>query len=210
MALNANALITVAELETMLQITFTDTAYAEMLINTASAAIEKYCERRFIKATYTEEIYDGNSARVLYLKNAPVTAGSVTVKDWDTYNNTEDYTYTEHEDYLMYYDEGYIYKRWGWAKIHQFYRVTYEAGFDIADVPYDLKIACAKTSEMIKNQTGKAGAGSETMGRYSIDYSGTSEISDTITSPAAKAGLPFPPSVAGVLDTYKRYRHYEL
>jgi hypothetical protein len=181
-----------------------------MLINVASDVIEKYCGRSFIKATYTEEIYDGNSSRILYLKNAPVTAASVVVKDWDTYNNVAYDTYDEHIDYLLYLDEGYIYKRSVWSSIHQYYRVTYEAGFALADIPYDLKLACSKIAEQTKNQTGKSGVGSETMGRYSIDYSGTSDVSSSVTSPAAKAGLPVPPEVAGVLDTYKRYRHHEL
>ena len=207
--LKPNALITVDELQIFLQTTIADSDYANTLINLASDTIEKYTGRKFIKAVYTDDIYDGQSMQILYLKQAPIIASSVTVKDWDTYNNVADYTYTEHQDYLLYLNEGYIYKRGVWVGIHQLYRITYEAGYAIEDVPYDLKLACSKICEQVQNQTGKAGVGAETMGRYSVDYTGTSDSSSS-KSPAGQAGLPVPPEVAGVLDSYKRYLHYEL
>lgn len=207
--LKDNALIDATELQLFLQTTITDTDYINTLINLASDLIEQYTDRKFRKATYTEEIYDGNADQMLYLKQAPVTSGSVVVKEWNTYDNVEQFEYTENEDYLVYYTEGRIHLRGHWIKVNQFYRVTYEAGYELTAIPYDLKLACSKICEQIKNQTGKAGYDAETIGQYSVSYSGP-DGGKGANSQAGQAGLPIPADVAGILEPYKRYLPYEF
>jgi len=194
MALKTNALLTEAELEAFLAVAF-ETAYAEILIGIASDFIEKYCDRKFIEDTYTEEAYDGSIDQYLYLKNAPISA--VTIQYWDTVNNVTSYTYSEFTDYVIYGTEGKIYMRGGWVYSPQIYRITYTAGYAIEDVPYDLKMVCAKLCETVVNGTGKSGISAEAMGKYSVTYDKTG---------MSVAGIPIPSGFINVLNLYKRYK----
>lgn len=197
--INANALITEAELEELLQKTF-DTAYANTLINIASGFIQNFCDRKFIEATYTREAYDGNGTKDLYLKQYPINASPViTVELWDTYGNVVSETFTLYSDYLVYLTEGRVYKRSGWIATHQRYRITYKAGYAIANVPYDLKHACAQIASFVDRNKTSAGTNSETIGKYSINY-GSSNAS-------IEASLRFalPTTILSLLSPYKRF-----
>lgn len=187
------ALVTEAELEELLDTAF-DTAYINALINTASSFINKYCGRTFIETTYTEEVYDGNGLYELYLKNAPIS--SVTIEYWDTTNNASSYTYIENTDYLINSTQGKIYNRSSWIKGHQNYHITYTAGYAIADIPYDLKMVCAKICEILHNNQGKSGISSETMGRYSVTYNKQGMMVN---------GIPLPIELFNVLNQYRRF-----
>jgi len=197
-SLNANALITAAELETFLQITISDSDYKNTLINIASDFIEKYCANIFLpQATYTEEAYNGNGTMYVYLINTPVTAISA-VKVWDTYNDVADQTLDEHDDYIIDLTFGRIYKRGGWTPGFKNYRITYTAGYtNSAAIPYDLKYACAKLCGLVNNEKNKGGIGSESMGKYSITYN---KVSASILY-----GVAIPPDVMAMMYPYKRY-----
>ena len=100
------------------------------LINTASAAIENYCSRKFLSREYTDEAHFlGNYTRRLLVDNFPITAiGSIA---------DDDIALTEDELASCQNRISYIYldtERAG--KI----TVTYTAGYDA--IPDDLEQAC--------------------------------------------------------------------
>ena len=73
MALNSNALVTVASAKTHLDIPNSDVSQdtkIEMLINMASERIEQYLDRKLIYQQHTERM-DGRSADRVILKNYP-------------------------------------------------------------------------------------------------------------------------------------------
>jgi len=195
-ALKANALITAVELDQFLRITIGDADTSNTLINTASDFIDRFANRSFIKATYTAEEYDGDGQNNIYLKNYPIVTGTVTVVLYDTYTAAILQTYTLNVDYLIYLKEGYIYMRGKTAPGHKNYRVTYDAGYLIADIPYDLKNACAQLAGLVYNNSGTSGAKSETIGKYSIAY----EKSDVSIN-----SIPVPADIAGVIAQYRRF-----
>jgi hypothetical protein len=198
-ALNTNALITAVELETILQTTIASDL-KNTLINIASDFITRYCDNKFLPlTTYTDEAYDGNGTRIMYLKNKPVVSVTA-VKVWDTYDNSVSDTLVEHDDYIVDLTEGYIYKRGYWARGYKNYRITYQAGYTSeASIPYDLKYACMLLTNLIYTQRGKSGINSETMGKYSISYKDNSQ---TIY------GMSIPSEILGVLNLYKRYQEF--
>jgi len=192
-ALKDNALITAVELDEMLRVTIGDADLSNTLINIASDFIDQYANRSFISATYTAEKYDGNSDRRIYLKQYPIISVT-TLASWDTISDIVMTTYTANTDYLLYLKEGYIYFRYKTMPGHQNYRVTYTAGYLIADVPYDLKNACAQLAGMIYNNTGKAGMKSEGIGQYSYTIKDGTVLF---------GGIPVPADIAGVILQYR-------
>ncbi len=194
MALKANALISIAELDLILQITIGNAPLSEMLIGMASDFIDRFANRHFIKATYTDQEYDGDGLKNIYLRDYPIVAVTA-VKNYDTYNATTLYTYTVNTEYLLYLLEGYIYLRGGTTPGRKNYRISYSAGYLLADVPYDLKNACAQLAGLVYYNKGKSGIKSEAMGKYSVTY-GMGEIKI--------AGIPVPADIAGVIDQYRR------
>ena len=191
----AIALITEAELEEILQKSF-DTAYANSIINSASQFINNFCDRVFIKTTYEDEAYDGNGIRELYLNNYPLMdPDDIVVKIWDTFSDVVSETLTVNTDYLIYSEEGMLYKRGSWFMAPQRYRITYKAGYLVADVPYDLKQACAQICQYLDNNKNNPGAVSETIGKYSISYNSPSSGSVSVAVPA---------SIIDLLQPYRR------
>jgi len=192
-ALKANALISVVELDEILQITIGDADLSNTLINIASDFIDNFTNRKIISATYTDEAYDGNDDYNIYLKQYPVSAVT-TLKSWDTYNNVAQYTFTEYTEYINYLDEGYIYLRGKTVHGHKNYRITYTAGYLLVDVPYDLKYACAQLAGLVYYNKGKSGIKSEKMGEYSVTFDkGNISI----------IGIPVPDDIAGIIKQYR-------
>ena len=196
MAPKANALITVAELDLILRITIGNASLSDMLINIASDFIDNFTNRNIISQTYTDQEYDGNNDFNIYLRQYPVTAVT-TVKNWDTYGNVLNYTFTEFTEYINYLDEGYIYLRGKTVYGHKNYRITYTAGYITeANVPYDLKNACAQLAGLIYFNTGKSGVKSESIGKYSITFDKSSIF---------VMGIPVPVEISGVINKYRNY-----
>lgn len=194
MALKANALISVAELDLILQITIGNASLSEMLIGVASDFIDRFANRSFIKATYTDQEYDGDGKNNIYLRDYPIiTVASVV--NYDSYNAAAIYTYTVNTEYLLYLNEGYIFMRGITTPGHKNYRITYDAGYLLADVPYDLKNACAQLAGLVYYNKGKSGIKSEAIGKYSVSY-GMNELKI--------AGIPVSADIAGVIEQYRR------
>lgn len=191
MALNANALLTEAELETMLETLF-DTPYAEFLINTASGFIEKYCNRSIKSAVRTGEEYDGNGFKKLYVKNPPITAVSA-IHQWDTYNDESLYEYSADTEYLIDEDGQYIYLRGVWSIGVHNYQITYTGGY--TTIPDDLKYACAQFCAWINNNKNSMGIKSERIGTYAITYGMATSI--------VIGGLAVPPEMLSMLSNYR-------
>lgn len=192
----AIALLTELELEELLQITF-ETVEAAVLINSASQFINNFCDRVFIETLYTDEIYDGNGDKELYLKNYPITnAEAVIVKTWDTFSNIVDSTLAINTDYLVYVNKGLIFKRGSWILAPQRYRITYTAGYLVDKVPYDLKYACAQICQHLNNSKNNPGIASEAIGKYSVSYKDPS--SESFMSVAV------PSSIIDMLQPYRR------
>lgn len=105
------------------------------LINVATYVIEGYCNRKLAARDYTDEEYDGNGLAEFQLPHYPVNSiTSITLDDTALTEGTD-------QDYVLYSDEGILYKVDGvWTKGHKNIVVTYNAGYD--SVPYDLEQAC--------------------------------------------------------------------
>lgn len=146
-----------------------DLQLLDALINSATDFMELYCKRRFLKTTYTAELYDGNGTTMLFLANYPIV--SVTSIHW-TYpvvtDQLVDSTY-----YKIYHACGYIYRAGGWIYGHQNIKVTYEAGYDfVADgIPPELEAICNALVSLAYNQPDRQGIKAEKMGGYSVSYS---------------------------------------
>jgi len=140
------------------------------LINFASDFIQTYTNRNWIAQDYTQEKYDGDGDKDLFLDNFPINSVSY-IASWDTYNNQEYYEFAEHTEYQVYLEEGYIYLRSGFVKGRQNYRVSYNAGYAIANVPWDIKKACADLCQYMYSLKDKIGVDSERIGTYSIKFS---------------------------------------
>lgn len=75
MALNENAIITLANARTYLKIATSDTtqdSFIEFLINIVSSKIETYTRSKFALQTFTGEIYDGSGKQKQYVRNLPI------------------------------------------------------------------------------------------------------------------------------------------
>jgi len=91
MALQSNALTTVAVVKTFLGIAVdTEDDFIERMINVYSQKIENYCNRKFASATYTSEKYRGQGTDTLQLENYPVTDLASIYVD-DVLLETDDY-----------------------------------------------------------------------------------------------------------------------
>jgi len=193
-ALKSNAIITLLELDEFLRNTIGDEDLSHTLINMASDFIDRFCNRQILQATHTDEEHDGNNSNQIYINNYPIV--SVThIKSYDSNSAVDLHTYTVNTEYLIYKKEGYIYMRGRTSPGHKNYRITYVGGYLIADVPYDLKSACAKLAGLVYYGKGKTGATSETIGKYSISYNKL--ISASI------AGIPVPAEIAGIIFQYR-------
>jgi len=143
-------------------------SYLEDLINTASQAIEDYCRRVFVSATYTEYI-DGNDSCWLRVKYYPVTT-ITSVQVWDAQEQAVDETLTEHEDFEFYLTEGMIYRFSKWSEGTKRYKVVYVAGYSAAAMPDSVKKACIKLCKIEYNRRGKEGIITEGAGGVNTTY----------------------------------------
>ena len=177
--------------------------YSISLINVGFQFINNFCDRVFIIATYTSEVYDGHGVRELYLKNYPLSdLDNLVVKSWDTYNDQVSSTLVVNSDYLIYSDLGMIFNRWGFIRGRKNYQITYKAGYALADVPADLKQTCAQICQYIDNHKSNPGAKSEAIGKYSITYGNGSS--------GSAASMVIPESLLDMLQPYRRISFGEL
>jgi hypothetical protein len=134
-----DALTTIARVKDRLQITattFDDFLTATILAVTAR--IEQMCNRRFIQATYTNEIHDGSDiygARrtILIPRNAPVQVVSSVQYKTGLNSDPTWYSYTQ-DDYDLDPDTGLLYFRAPLPQGKRNIRITYTAGFSGYDI----------------------------------------------------------------------------
>lgn len=171
MALNANALITLADLEEYLG--DIDDSLGENIINRASQIIATYCDRVFESTVYTDEEYDGTGAGSLNLRQYPVTLFT-RLQNRTTTLNEANFSTIDSNKYFVDTEAGIIERvpHLLFRDIIRYYRVTYTAGF--VTIPDDLQEAAIKLSVHIFETRKRAGdTQSETIGDYSITYDAT-------------------------------------
>jgi hypothetical protein len=136
MALAPNSLTTLeavkAYLKIQTELTTEDTQILEDLINASSNQIEGYCKRKFKEQTHTDEEYDGNGMKYLYLQNYPVTSITSIIED-DISLTTDEYKVKKKNGTLIKVGSN-------WSKGDINILVTYTAGY--TQIPYDLELAC--------------------------------------------------------------------
>jgi hypothetical protein len=146
MALNANALTTVATMKSHLAITSSlEDTRLELFINAASEVLEKYCDRKFKSATYTE-IHSGSGNNILMPLQYPLisitelrirTDFSTLWTDATTLIASTEYAIIDDSQSVQY--NGAIARGFGNV------RLIYVAGF--ATIPSDLELACIWAAE---------------------------------------------------------------
>lgn len=73
MALNQNAIVTLAETKTQLGVEDSSLdATIETWINETSSIIEEYCQRKFVVQSISNEIHDGDGGNILYPRYFPI------------------------------------------------------------------------------------------------------------------------------------------
>lgn len=207
MSLNPQALTTVARYKTFAGITdaSSDTRI-EMLINIVTDYIERYCDRRFLQTAYTNELYDGNGAQQLLLKNYPISSSATFQLDVrDTYLNQANFSLVGATLYHIDYTTGII--EFVGGRFHetpQQFQITYTAGYafknDAAPLVTleslgigDLEYACWQlVSNSLRNAGSSSGISSESIGNYSVTYG------------ANGSGTILTPDVKMILNKYKR------
>lgn len=143
-----------------------DNALLQVLVGQASEMIQTYTKRDFTAVTYTDEKYDGNGDKKLYLKNFPIfSTPAVVVKLYDPYTDTDLYTYTVNLEYIVYEEEGYIHMWGGWMKGHQNFKITYKAGY--TTVIESVVLACNMLTAFVFDNMRKQGIKSQRIGTFS-------------------------------------------
>ena len=185
MALNSNAIVTLAEAKAQLKIVDTNTnedATFEGYINEISSAVELYCKRKFVSQSITSELHDGNGGRFLYpryfpiqqlsTESAPTTAQKLASLQ---YRDTPDSTWTDIEDNInnIFIETGDDSCR-PFIELYDTYfpvgrrniTLSYKAGY--TTVPSDVKMAVL---EMIQMRWNEAKRGNDWLGQGNINAS---------------------------------------
>lgn len=200
----ANVLITTEELARYLDIEFdenADTDRIDQMINNASTWIESYLNRKFRAASGLIEMFDGNGRKRRYLVNAPLVVASPIpiVERWEgtelgwvnvvTVHLWEFDTDSTHG--LIWWNDGNIF-----TKGTENWRITYDYGVDLVDVPVDLKTACYILTEHFGNLHRVAGKRSVRFG------------DETTTFEREKTGANrgnIPAEAIAILERYRRH-----
>jgi hypothetical protein len=161
----------------------------DRIINSVTDWVENYCDRRFLKTTYTNEKYDGRDYQSLLLRNYPIDMDStLTLSYRNSWEDEEEWTTVPSDEYFKYPDEGRleypkaaigdrgrIFRRGG-----QNYRVTYSAGYDFDNAATFLSDVGAADLEYVvwklcgvawNSRRGGDDVISESIGQYSVKYS---------------------------------------
>lgn len=149
MALNSNALVTLAKANSFLGTSGVDTEI-ERLINVASQTIAKYCKRVLVNTDHTE-YHDGRRTHVLQVREWPINGGPGGAGKPDVFvdANSEfaadteldaDEIYVHEKGTLIYLRQGTFQK--GTRNIKVVYQAGLGVGGDSASMPADLENAC--------------------------------------------------------------------
>jgi hypothetical protein len=183
--LNSNALATRLEVKNFLNIAASDNTIDNLihdLINRVSSIFEKYCNKTFLQADYTE-YYDGEGSAMLFLDKYPVQSVDSIYDDvswqWGSDTKLDSAYYRIADEKIIVYNYG------TFSKGTQNIKITYNAGF--TSVPYDLKQACVEEVGRIFNRRKQRDITNESIGDGNKTY-----ITDN-----------FLPLTKTVLDKYK-------
>lgn len=134
----------------------------------------RYLDYEIIDTTYTNEYYDGSGNNRLYLKNRPITKVSHLYCDDEEISSTD---FIVFDNYIMMKDGKFIY---GDAN----YKITYDAGWTKAKMPYDIKVAGLQLVELMSNSVGRAGRATISVGQSSenVDFDAETRILKSIDS----------------------------
>lgn len=209
MSLRDYALTTLARQKVFLSIDSSNTVYDTVLtylINAATDAIESYTRRRFHRTAYSNKEYTGNDSQELLLGNFPVDDSQSFIFQYrNSFQNTDDWTTEDSEDYYVDYDEGVVY--WLNNKFRSSpprqYRFSFTAGFyvpqdtefndgtdDDKDLPLDLELATwLLVAKVFNKRRGGSGVSS-----VNLEGAGVSFIRDILLDN----------EVRGILDSYRR------
>jgi len=174
--------------------------FIERYINAASDTVSKYCNRKFIKDTYSE-FYKGSGRQKLILNQYPVNAITSINVDSAALTAGTDYV-TSDQTYL---DQGIVFKNNGWpwsgyltglvgeltAPVDNI-EVVYSAGYTLEpeasrDLPYDLEEAAIA------------------MVSYHYEMIGSKQLTKEVIGPLSSdfiQGLPW--DVKAILDKYAK------
>lgn len=198
------AIISTSDFKTFRNISVsTYDALIGVLIGAGQAQAERYCDRVFDTATYTEK-YDGNRTNTLVLRNIPVTT-LTSISTIDSSGNTSaldstSYTYEAATGIVKPCGDAWGWydatdtdpqdRRWGdvpaFGKGHQNYQVVYTGGYSSGTMPADLKLAMyLYVGDLFENalqaytSSGLGGLGpfkSQTLGDWSYTLAGESGL----------------------------------
>jgi len=185
MALNSNAIVTLAQAKEQLKIVDTNTnedTVLEGYINDISSAVELYCKRKFASQSITSELHDGDGTRFLYPRYFPVQQLSTEANPSDAqklaslqYRDSPDGDWTDIETDInrVFLDTGDN----AWRSFIELYveyfpvgrrniSLTYKAGY--TTIPTDVKLTVL---EMIQMRWNEAKRGNDWLGQGNINAS---------------------------------------
>lgn len=172
MALNANALTTIVDVQTYLDLASgTDDTLFESLINSFSDFLQRYLNTALIEETITQELHDGDDTVLMVLKNSPVT--SITTIEFRTgLLSSPTWTAFSADDFIPILAKGLVNFPGGLPCGIQNLRVTYVTGLgaNIAALPSDLQLICKKLVAKTYDQRRSEGKRSESVDNASVGW----------------------------------------
>lgn len=208
MATIDNALTTVARYKSFAEITGnTKNTQIQMAIIGASAFVERYCNRKFKRQAFSNELYDGSGSEKMVLKNAPVISGQTfTLQRRSSDNfNQGDWETLDADAYIVKYEEGIIVLPNTFIKGVSNYRVSYTAGYylpsnasyqdgtdDNLDLPFEIEVSVFMLVNYIMNRKKAQGIQSQRVRDVQITYMKAMEAD---------------PEIKQMLGLYKRFMY---
>lgn len=176
-------MITKTELKTFLGITLNNyDSVIDQIILGVEKYIESYCNNIIDETSVTdyvsaESIIDNDNA--IYLSNRLNLAELKVYKNTGT-EKTPVWDEIDRDDYNLYSTQGKIVlKSVTDSSLGEFgYKVSYKAGFKVADVPDDIKLACMKLASAILNKRKAEGLSAESLEGQSVTFANS--MSDEI------------------------------
>lgn len=174
------ALTTTSRVKTFLSIGGTTyDSLISTLIDSCTDYIEKYCDRRFKQATYTDEVYTASYGYGLYLKNTPVSSitsiqergGIENINSWQNIHSNK-YYYESLSGKITRIDAPFV-------NTPQHYRATYVGGYNfdnsatfLSDVgAADLEMAVwMLVGKVFNDRKNNGSIKSESIGDYSVTF----------------------------------------
>lgn len=174
-----------------------EVANVEFIVNAANDKILRYLDRKLITATYTEVI-DTNGSDLILTKHYPIQSiSSIKIadrpSDFATTTALDSNLYVNQETHITLYQLPYTKGR---AKV----QVTYTAGYDLADIPSDLKYALIL---QVKMDTKLMNVG-ETTADAALYTSGSSKMGESFSANKTYNEYGLSKEVVQILDGYRR------